>query len=116
MRKTGYDYFGPVIGPGPLKWTPKINVVRMFQNENRIQPNNPLRPIIITNVQFTVLKSVAGLAIRIADGKISEKGTHTWTAVSISSAVTDIRAQMIDGAKNLSLSKREIFAKLYGRN
>ncbi|KII66997.1 hypothetical protein RF11_13655 [Thelohanellus kitauei] len=50
-------------------------------------------------------------AISIADGKISEKGAHTCTIISVSSAVNDIRAQMIDQAKNLSLSKREISAQ-----
>ncbi|KII69197.1 hypothetical protein RF11_08895 [Thelohanellus kitauei] len=56
-------------------------------------------------------KCKPGLAISVEYGKISEKGTHTGTAVTVSSAFTDIRAQMIDEAKNLSSSKREISVK-----
>ncbi|KII69791.1 hypothetical protein RF11_06359 [Thelohanellus kitauei] len=53
----------------------------------------------------------ADLAISIGDCKISEKATHTWIAVTVSSAVTDIRAQMIYEGQNLSLSKPENSAK-----
>ncbi|KII62607.1 hypothetical protein RF11_14019 [Thelohanellus kitauei] len=73
---------------------------------------NPLRPVIITDAQFTVLKKCkCGLAISIADGKILKKRTHILTVVSVSSAVTDIRAHMIDEAENLSLSTRETSAE-----